>query len=466
MENPEYDHHEQLELPLTYPTGDVGFYPNGLEPGFPLQVPGREPEEPRILSPKEHGQLLHKGGSGTVALATNQGNYREIIRPVEAAIEELNLCRDRHNVYLSVHRFRGRRRIAHLLSMGALYADLDYYRLPEYAGESPGRVLERALRLLGRARMPEPSIAISSGRGLYLFWLHSPIPREALPRWNACQRELHRTLAPLGSDPMTLDAARVLRVVGTRHSKSGALVEAITPTGRVETFDGLADRILPVSRADLADLRVQRALRATHRPAEGRPAPPEGFTPATLWEARLSDLQRLREIRWFGDLPPGHRDGWMFVAGVAMSWLCEPVVLQRELHALAREAASWSEREAKSRMAAVFRTSREAAAGKKVEFGGAEWDPRYRLKNQTIIEALQITAEEEREMRTIISDDERRRRDRQRKEPEMTREEYEGRAADRRTQARRMRAEGLSVPEIARRLRVSKESIRSYLYRR
>jgi hypothetical protein len=56
-----------------------------------------------------------------------------------------------------------------------------------------------------------------------------------------------------------------------------------------------------------------------------------------------------------------------------------------------------------------------------VEWRGLEIDPRYRLKNQTIIEALEITAEEERELKTIISDDERRRRDRERKQPEMTR---------------------------------------------
>jgi hypothetical protein len=72
------------------------------------------------------------------------------------------------------------------------------------------------------------------------------------------------------------------------------------------------------------------------------------------------------------------------------------------------------------------------------------------MRNQTIIEALEITPEEEREMTTLISDDERRCRDRQRKNPEMSRQEYEGRAADRRSQARRMAAEGVSRQQIAR----------------
>lgn len=134
----------------------------------------------------------------------------------------------------------------------------------------------------------------------------------------------------------------------------------------------------------------------------------------------------------------------MFVAGVGMSWLAMPAVLQRELFALAREVGGWTEGRTRSKLQAVFRTSREAVAGKRVEWAGVDWDPRYRLKNQTIIEWLEITPEEEREMRTIISDDERRRRDRARKDPEMTRTEYLTRAAKRRVATRKLSAEGLS----------------------
>jgi DNA-binding NarL/FixJ family response regulator len=90
-------------------------------------------------------------------------------------------------------------------------------------------------------------------------------------------------------------------------------------------------------------------------------------------------------------------------------------------------------------------------------------DPRYRFKNRTIIELLEITAEEEQEMRTIISDNERRRRDRQRKNPEMTRKEYEDRAAMRREEARRLAAKGLSLREIGKRLGISHEAVRKAL---
>jgi hypothetical protein len=426
-----------------------------------------------IRSPKHHGAFVHAGGLGSVSIAraTHAGYWRERSYPVEVALQLLDHHKGHADVYLSTQRFRGRRRIATLLSMSALYADLDYYRVPDLSALDAKHALEQALEALGTAAMPEPTLAISSGRGLYLLWLHSPIPRAVLPRWMACQHELYEILRSLGADRAALDAARVLRVVGTLHSGTGTTVEAITPASDAKDFEELAGRILPFGRVEMRDIRIQRALRATRSLSERPQAPPEGFTQATLWEARLSDLQKLRELRWFGQPMPDYRDRWMFIAGVGMSWLAVPPVLQRELYALAREIGGWTEGHARSKLHAVFRTAREAAAGRRVEWAGVDWDPRYKLRNQTIIEWLEIEPEEEREMRTIISDDERRRRDRERDEKRrredgaMTRREYETRATKRRAAARRMTSEGLRIEKIAEALGVSVHSVRSYLYR-
>ena len=100
----------------------------------------------------------------------------------------------------------------------------------------------------------------------------------------------------------------------------------------------------------------------------------------------------------------------MFLAGTAMSYLAPPESLERELYALAREAAGWNDRESKSRMHSIFKRAHMAARGEKVVWEGVEVDPRYRFRNETIIELLGITAEEQREMRTLISPAEKERR--------------------------------------------------------
>jgi hypothetical protein len=338
-----------------------------------------------------------------------------------------------------------------------MFVDLDYHKVNELRDMHPMGVLEDVLVHLERYRMPAPTLAMASGRGLYVIWLHNPVPRTALPRWNACQRELWRVLRPFGADRGALDAARVLRVAGTINGRSGAVVEQIAPAGDVWDFEDLAAEVLPLDRGEVRDLRIARAAR---KPSEKLVVPPEGFNAGTLWAGRLTDLQRLRGIRFLGDLPPGQRDPWMFIAGVAMSWLTvNPQVLDRELRALAREAASWTDEESSRRLQAIMKRSHMAARGERVDWDGREVDPRYYFKNSTIIEWLEITAGEERDMQVIISEDEARRRDtesqrkRRREAGVVPRGEYLGGALAREREpiiARLRDEEGKSLRQISR----------------
>lgn len=410
---------------------------------------------------------MHAGGMGTVALAHNtlRGRWREHVYPVEVAVELLNHYRGMQNVYLSTQRFSGRRNIAKLLSLSSLYADLDYYRAG-YEGWHPYQVLDVVLEKLAAAEIPPPTLAISSGRGLYLIWQHEHIRRTALPRWNACQRQLCQLLKPFGADAQAKDAARVLRVIGTRNGPE--TVCSLLPVGEVYEFNTLADQVLPMTQAQIHDLRIQRAMRAAKRPSERLQSPPEGFNHATLWEARLTDLQKLRWLRFMDAQMSDYRHRWLCLSGVAMSWLASsPRAMRRELFELAAEAGDWSEDHTAGKLGSVVNRTARAFAGETVEYQGRRVDPRYRYSNQRIIEELEIDAGEERYMKTIISGDERRRRDREQKqrerresgEVEMDRQEYLTRAAKRRAAARRMAAEGLKHKDIANALGVTRQAV-------
>ncbi len=434
-----------------------------------LELPLDPLGERWVKTPQQHARLMHEGGKGVVYVCRGGrgGAWRQKPYPVEVALEVARYYRDQQNVFLSTQRFSGSRSVAELLCLSSLWADVDFYGVERYELWHPYMVYEEALRLLVQQGIPEPTVAIATGRGLCLLWLHDPIRRAALTRWQACQRHIWQTLKPLGADRFAQDAARVLRLVGTRNRRPGTAarpVEALTPVGKTYAFDHLAGAILPISRAEVESIRIRRALKDARKPPERRTRPPEGFDQGTLCEARLSDLQRLRESRWFGPLPPRHRDQWMLIAGSAASYLVQPVCPQlvtRELHRLAHIAVgpAWGEREIRSRMHALIKRARLAAAGTKLEYDGEPVDPRYRWRNQTIIDLLEITPEEEREMRTIISATERRRRDRERKDPKMTREAYEGRAQDRRAEAARLIGEGLGAAQIASRLGVSRQHV-------
>lgn len=434
----------------------------------------------RVLldGPEAHARVLHPADApGRVTLAIrNGGRWLEFSCPVSDLAYTVRSLAGQTDVYLSQNRFWSKyRRIAWLAQLDALYVDLDYYRRPELQHLRPWHVLDLALEALEDQHLPVPSFAVSSGQGLALVWLHSPVPRAALPRWNACQRRLYEVLAHLGADPRARDAARVLRLVGTVHGKTGALVEALTPAAPPWPFDRLADEILPLTRAELYDLRVRRALRRA-RQQEAQVRPPEGFTVATLWEARLSDLQRLLDLRFWRPLPPGHRDVWLFIATVAMSWLAIPQVLVREAFALAREVGGWDEREARSRLQAVLSRAFAAARGERVEWMGQQVDPRYRMRTETILEWLEITPEEQRHLQVLVGPEIARERERQRwherqkaagRGTGLSREEYlaqaRAEAEERRKEARRLAAEGKSQKEIAELLGVDRRTVWRWL---
>jgi hypothetical protein len=107
--------------------------------------------------------------------------------------------------------------------------------------------------------------------------LRSPLPRAALPKWTACQKVLWEVLKRLETDRAAIDAARVLRVVGTFHSETGVVVEALVPVGEVRGFEELAMEILPLDRAELRYLRVQRTLSDVRKSSGRLQAPPQGF---------------------------------------------------------------------------------------------------------------------------------------------------------------------------------------------
>ena len=415
----------------------------------------------------EHSGLLHPGTSdGRVSIPhiDDEGRWREGRSYAPDKLADLiPEIAGQHDTYISQHRFTARREIAKLWQLGAMYVDIDFHKVPELAGMYPRGVLDDCLIALERARKPWPTLAIFSGRGLYLVWLHRGVPRVVAPRWNACQQELWRVLRPFGADRGALDAARVLRLSGTVNSKSGAAVERIAPVGDVWDFETLAAEILPMEREQVAEIRDIRAARATKRPSERLIVPNKVFTTGTLWAGRLGDLQRLLDFRFLDrKLPPHQRDHWMLIAGVAMSWVCVPQALQRELWALSREVGGWSEREARSRLQAVTKRAHMAARGEMIEWpmgSGQMVDARYHYKNSTIIDLLEITPDEEEIMDVLISSDEARRRHRRGEEKRrreagaVTRAEYlEGSLAREREPiiARLRDEESMSLRQISR----------------
>jgi hypothetical protein len=163
----------------------------------------------------------------------------------------------------------------------------------------------------------------------------------------------------------------------------------------------------------------------------------------------------------------------MFCAAVSLSYLLEPQALEKEVIELGRDWAGWSEGETRSRMHTVLSKRRAAADGKTTEWLDQQRDPRYRQSNQKIKSMLKITPEEEVLLKTIISKDTKRQRDRKRKERERReagvrpRDEYLAETRElkqqRRQDAKKLRGKGMSLRKIGKELGVSPTEVRRLL---
>ncbi len=431
---------------------------------------------PLDLLPTDHVRILHPVGGlprRVVSFAAASGKkWHERVIPL-ADLERYAAHLDgASNQFMSQNSFWGKRCNAQLATLGACYVDLDYHKTKKWANASPEVVCNAALTQLDDLDMPEPSYAVSTGRGAALVWLLTPTSRKALSRWMAVQRKLGQALHGFGADMAALDAARVLRVIGSVNSKSGQTVRAVYTSGPMDRlaryqFDEFANEVLPLSRDKLAEVISLRVAKAKQR-AEGKVfRPVTELNGGTYWEAVLTDLQSLRRLRWFGDLPPGQRDLWTFLAGNAMTWLTPfGASLQRELNQLALEAGGWwDDAEVRTRLSSLFTRFQMARDGQTIEWEGKQVDPRLRYRKDTIIDQLAITPDEMREggLRVLVDDAVKREIDRAKKRTARGSDAKQQTKAQAREQARVMAAAGATQAEIGAVLGVSQVTVGRWL---
>ncbi len=397
--------------------------------------------------------------------------------------------RDR-DTYLSQASFlRSNRRAVSIHSLPMMFADLDP---PKGRTISADEWRHKVLLFCGDEGIPAPSLIVYSGRGVHLKWLLSgAVPRAALPRWNLLQNLLGERFAPLGADPMARDASRVLRLEHTVNTKTGERCEVIWTTDGGDGhpvrygFDPLFDEVAPLARGDLEALTKERHQKAQEREANhtrwnDRPALEllkggrYGLKRINYQELawhRMEDLMTLATLRakQHGGLK-GERMAFLFwsLNFMGLSNAVSPSSLWQEAQALAATLApGWSYD--RGELSTLYRKLCGYVKGETVEFNGRRVPGLYTPRNATLIDTFRITPEEQRLLKTIISKDEARCRDAERKRTQrreagaVERSEYEATAQHRREVARALRAEGLSLRKIAAEMNTSLSHVQRML---
>lgn len=312
---------------------------------------------------------------------------------------------------------RANRRAVSLRSIGLLFSDLDIYNSPGLAGRPTDEVVNLLLSFCALEGLPPPSIVLFSGRGLQAKWLLDvPTLRASILRWNAVQKALCSVLDNFGADPKARDCSRVLRLERTVNTRTGEVVRVVHVSGDPRDpvrydFEDLAQALLP--RETPAQPTRERS-KASHG---GRPDLSK--TVQTLDWARLEDLRTLWALR--GGCKEGFREVTLFWSLNFLVRAC-PVPMSQfwyEARALASEIypGSWYK---ESDLSTVYTKALAYRSGERVIYNGKAYPPLYTPHNETLAEVFRITPDEERSLKTIISQDEKVRRRREKRWAEGT----------------------------------------------
>ncbi|WP_331491128.1 winged helix-turn-helix domain-containing protein, partial [Clostridioides difficile] len=383
-------------------------------------------------------EIIHSKSKGYITLASKneqrftQWHYK--INELEDRYSEL--IDKKVNVYISHNTFyKPQRRIENIKELNAIFIDIDCYNT-DYTKEAVKFFIEKDLNGI----IPNPTMLVDSGRGLYYVLKLEPVPNKALPLWYAIQRYIYNQLKEFGADAKALDPTRVLRATGTINSKTQTEVEIIDYDGYTYTLKEIQENYLP-------------ELKEKKKKSKGRPKKVVSlFNEYSLYHARLNDLIKICELRSY-DME-GCREVTLFLYRYFTCCFMEDEVqaLECTLELNKCFVKPLSDNE-------VVKHTKSAETAYKVK--------KYKFKNSTLIDLLGITEEEQKHLKSIIGTNEKYRRknikrnENRRNENGLTNREQEKQY--RISKILELKNKGLNQSEIARDIGISRQAVSKLL---
>jgi hypothetical protein len=410
-------------------------------------------------------------------LANNEGqSWKQFGYSLEDAIVYADEWskQDITDCYVSANGFKwkddgewSKRSVSDVTDIQSFYVDFDYYKLDEYKDLS---VADFSRLVLDEVEwLPEPTMIVSSGNGCWFIWgFKRPLQvnrksekYQWLTAWQTQQDFLVKSLAKFGADPACSDSSRVLRLPGTTNSKTNRLAEA-WQTGTRYEFNEL-------KRINNEQFRKEEpAQQLTPERGKGKYTG-KGQKVSSLfnWRSlaynRRNDLRTLAKIR--GGKLTEHRRMAAFYYAVVSAHFCKTEdSLRDDVTRYVRDCFQDPDSYVKQvnyeevvrRFNNHMALNNQGIGNRQIERKRLldDKDSRYLLNTQTIVETLQITPTEQKQLLTLIGKGEKdARRTRKRREAgEIPRAEYLKAAQERHRAIIELRTDGLSIRSIAERI--------------
>lgn len=446
------------------------------------------------------GRVHEKAPDQRIYLAQKQTNMEPGSNPwwqrghsLKAAIAQADAWEtmEAADCYTSVNGFNwqqgGGRKVSDAEAINGFYVDFDVYAIPELTSLSADDFFSKVLS--ENPWLPPPTLSEYSGNGFWMFWMFDrPLllnkkteKHNFLAQWQTCQDYLIKKLTPYGADVRCADVARVVRLPSTINTKTNRKAKAWETSDRYK-FADLKQAINAEfrrenPRQDCVPIEPRRKQQqSSAKPGERTARVSALFNLYTLAHARMNDYKALAQLR--GGRLAEHRRMAIWLYSVAAAQFCKTEEsLRGEVESFINECVQEPDKylKAVNYESTVERFRNESlliATGvprnKAREQLGRDKSC-YTLTNKYIIGQLDITEAEQRDLKTIIGQDEKRRRHclaerkKRRAAGAKPRQEYLATSSQRREQAQQMYKEGLSVRGIAEKMGLSVGAVHRYV---
>ena len=404
--------------------------------------------------------LYTKGTEGYIELSHDFKRYKRINY---YSLDEVEKFYGLNNVFISPNTFYiKQRQVRNIRHLRSLYIDLDL----NLNKISKSEAIYKTFILAGEGKIPKPTMAVDSGRGIHLYWRIENAPYGALYTWQQLEDYLYNNLKHLWADRSATDAARLLRLPNTINSRNNEFCKVL-----------YVDHDLIYSMYDLREKFLGYGGESSHTKKDKREKNKGKitriFNSYSLHLTRIQDIEMLCQLRnW--DIK-GYRNK------VLHCWVYWQGIYVRDLERLGEMALefnnTFSEPLADQVVEAVVSSCDRAIESflehqrrltNEENLSGSQSPLRatgYNYRNSTLIDMLDITEEEQKHLKTIISTNERYRRSNIKRTPRnengLTKRQQQ--KQDNIKAVRQLADQGLKQREIAKELDITQARVSQIL---
>lgn len=370
--------------------------------------------------------------------------------PIEIDIDEY---KDKKDIYYTPNTFNSpiKRQRDYLWQLHRFYIDIDHKKGTR-AIES-FEVVGAIEQLVENKKIPEPTEYINSGRGIHVYWDIANCHIMLLDLWEKIEnylfnqvKEIEKDIKNIEVDKRATDPTRLLRLPGTINSKDNSKCYSMLKR---------EDNIYNIFDLKKAYIKPNKAYKKNKSNIAYLPTK----NLYTLNKSRLEDFKAIVSLR-NGEVK-GYRNTLIMFYSYHYRLINEITVeelidITKEFNKSFREP--YKIRELISVCRSVNRT---------VKHFQEDESKGYKFTNKYIIEALDISEQEQRKLLTIISTDEKyRRKNIKRNAARRNEEGLTSRQQQKRdliTKVKELKQQGLKQVEIAEKLGITKGTVSKYL---